>query len=112
MSGANGFDAKERDLLIETILCNFSVHLIVAAIPPQCPPRDGFEKVGEYNASLPTAVAKFKAAGKKISIVDMSAVLTTEELLPDGVHPNKRGMGKMAEVWFQGLRNVGFVVKK
>ncbi len=112
MSGANGFDAKERDLLIETVLDNFSGHLIVAAIPPQCLPRQGFEKVGEYNASLPVGVAKFKAAGKKISMVDMSAVLSTEDLLPDGVHPNKRGMEKMAEVWFQGLKNAGFVVKK
>jgi lysophospholipase L1-like esterase len=111
MSGANGFDAKERDLLIQTILDNFSGHLIVAAIPPQCPPRQGFEKVGEYNASLPATVTKFKAAGRKISMVDMSAALTVEDLTPDGVHPNQRGMEKMAEVWFQGLKNAGLVEK-
>ena len=106
MSGANGFDAKERDLLIETIVDNFSGHLIFATIPPQCPPRQGFEKVGEYNASLPATVAKLKAAGKKISMVDMSAALSVEDLTPDGVHPNKRGMEKMAEVWFEGLKTV------
>jgi lysophospholipase L1-like esterase len=109
MSGANGFDAKERDLLIQTILDNFSGHLIVATITPQCAPRAGCERVVDYNASLPAVVAKLKAAGKKTSMVDMSAVLTEKDLTADGVHPNAAGMAKMSDVWFQGLKNAGVI---
>ena len=105
MSGANGFDAKGRDLLIQTIVANFSGPLIVAAITPQCAPRAGCGKVVEYNASLPAVVANLKAAGKKISMVDMSAALTEKDLMPDGVHPNRQGMDKIADVWFQGLKD-------
>jgi len=106
MSGANGFDAKERDLLIQTILDNFNGRLIVAAITPQCAPRAGCERVGEYNASLPATVARLKAAGNKISMVDMSAALTETDLTADGVHPNAAGMEKMSDAWFAGLKNV------
>ena len=111
MAGANGFDAKERDVLIETILANSAAHLIVATITPQAAPRPGWEKVGEYNASLPATVAKLKAAGRKISLVDMAAALTAEDLMPDGVHPNQRGLAKMADVWFRGLKDAGYVGK-
>ena len=106
MSGANGLDAAARECLIRTILEHFSGWLLVATIPPQCPPRQGFEQVEAYNDLLPATVAKFTAAGKEISMVDMSAALTTEDLTPDGVHPNQRGMEKMAEAWWTALQPV------
>ena len=106
MSGSNGFDAAARDELIETVLTHLDGHLLVASIPPQCPPRPGYEQVEPYNASLTAAVARSAAAGKPFTQVDMHAALSTQDLLEDGVHPSAAGMEKMAEVWWQALQRV------
>jgi lysophospholipase L1-like esterase len=106
MSGANGFDAAARDRLIEMIIEHFDGQLLVATLPPQCPPRVGWEQVEAYNASLPAVVARLQAAGQRVHLVEMHAALASEDLLPDGVHPTARGMEKMAEVWRQGLQAV------
>ena len=45
-----------------------------------------------------------KAAGKRITRVDMHAAITTDDLLPDDVHPNQAGMEKMAAAWFTVLQ--------
>jgi len=104
MSGANGFDAPARDRLIRTIGDTSAAHLFVATILLQKAPRVGWEKVDAYNASLPAIVAAQKAAGKRITLVDMHAAITADDLLPDGVHPNQRGMDKMAVTWFAAFR--------
>lgn len=106
MSGANGFDDAARDKLIRHIGETSPVHLLVATILPQKAPRAGWEKVDAYNATLPAIVAAQKATGKSIDLVDMHAVITTDDLLPDGVHPNRSGMDKMAETWFAALKNL------
>ena len=103
MSGANGFDAPARDQLIRTIGETSTAHLFVATILPQKAPRTGREKVDAYNASLPAIVAAQKAAGKRITLLDMHAAITTDDLLPDGVHPNQVGMDKMAANWFSAI---------
>lgn len=103
MSGANGLDAAARDKLIRTIGDKSTAHLFVATILPQKAPRVGWEQVDAYNASLPAIVAAEQAAGKRITLVNMHAALTTDDLLPDGVHPNRVGMEKMADVWFKAL---------
>ena len=105
MTGANGFDAAARDRLIRTIGDTSAAHLFVATILPQKAPRAGWEKVDEYNASLPAIVASQKAAGKRITLVDMHGALTAEDLLPDGVHPSQEGMEKMAVTWFSALQS-------
>ena len=104
MSGANGFDAPARDTLIRTIGETSTAQLFVATILPQKAPRAGWEKVDAYNASLPAIVAAQKAAGKRITFVDMHAAITTDDLLPDGVHPNQAGMDKMAAAWFAAVQ--------
>ncbi len=103
MSGANGFDAPARDQLIRTLGETSTAHLFVATILPQKAPRADWEKVDAYNASLPAIVAAQKAAGKRITFVDMHAAITTGDLLPDGVHPNQMGMDKMAAKWFESI---------
>jgi lysophospholipase L1-like esterase len=103
MSGANGFDAPARDRLIRTIGGHSTAHLFIATILPQKAPRAGWEKVDAYNATLPAVVAAQKAAGKRITLVDMHAAITADDLLPDGVHPNQAGMDKMAATWFAAL---------
>ena len=103
MSGANGFDAAARDRLIRTIGEKSGAHLFVATILPQKAPRAGWENVDAYNASLPAVAAAQQAAGKRITLVDMHAALTADDLLPDGVHPNRAGMEKIAATWFAAL---------
>ncbi|NBV22660.1 MAG: hypothetical protein EBS05_12185 [Proteobacteria bacterium] len=104
LSGANGFDAPARDQLIRTINASSPAHLFVATILPQKAPRAGWDKVAAYNASFPAVVAAQKAAGHRITLVDLHAALTTDDLLPDGVHPNRVGMAKMADAWFAALQ--------
>jgi lysophospholipase L1-like esterase len=48
-------------------------------------------------------VAAQQAAGKRITLVDMHAALTPDDLLPDGVHPNRAGMEKIAATWFAAI---------
>jgi hypothetical protein len=104
MSGTNDLDAAARDRLIRTIGESSPAHLLVATILPQKAPRPGWQKVDAYNASLPALVAAQKAAGKRITLVDMHAAITTDDLLADDVHPNKTGMDKMAATWFAALK--------
>jgi lysophospholipase L1-like esterase len=103
MSGTNGFDAPARDKLIRTIGETSAAHLFVGTILPQRAPRPGWDKVDAYNASLPAIVAAQQAAGKRVTLVDMHAATTADDLLPDGVHPNKAGMDKMAAAWFAAI---------
>ncbi|MBF0244900.1 MAG: hypothetical protein HQL31_06465 [Planctomycetes bacterium] len=103
MSGANGFDAPARDRLIHTLMEHLAGHLFVATIPPQAPPRLGFEQVDDYNASLASVVTGWRASGRSIHRVDVNHALRVEDLTPDGVHPNAAGMEKISEVWWQAL---------
>src|SRR5690606_5256511 len=72
MSGANGFDPPPPDQLIRQIGRLSSAHLFVATILPQRLPRQGWEQVDEYNASLPLIVANQLAAGHRITLVEMN----------------------------------------
>ena len=103
MSGANGFDAKARDLLIRTICEHFTGELLVASITPQKAPRHGWEQVAAYNASLPSLVETLQKQGHRIRYVDMCAALTPGDISQDGVHPNTAGLEKIAETWFRAL---------
>lgn len=112
MSGANGFDAKARSLLIRTILEHLNGALLVASITPQKPPRKGWEQVLSYNASLPSEIAALRAAGAQIHYVDMYAALTPEDICDDGVHPAARGLRKMADTWFDALMAWGVEARR
>jgi len=103
MSGANGFNATARDLLIQTICNNFTGELFVASITPQKEPRVGWEQVPAYNASLPAVVETLKTQGHRIRFVDMYAALSNDDIMADGVHPTAVGLDKIAGSWFQAL---------
>jgi len=103
MSGANGFNATARDELIRTIGENSKAHLIVATILPQKAPRNGWEQVDNYNASLQSVVDSLQKVGTHITLVDMNAAISVDNLMPDGVHPDKFAMGKMADEWFKAV---------
>ena len=104
MSGANGFDAKERDLLIRTIVEHFKGELFVANITPQKNPRPGWDRVDAYNASLPGLVRSLKERGANIHFIDMNGALSADDLLADGVHPNASGNRKIAQTWLEALQ--------
>jgi hypothetical protein len=109
MSGANGFDAAARDELIHLIGANSPAHLFVATILPQRAPRVGWEKVDDYNSSLPTIVAAQQARGLRITMVDMHAAIAADDLLADGVHPNREGLAKIAAKWYAALKVATYV---
>jgi hypothetical protein len=109
MSGANGFDAAARDELVRLIGANSPAHLFVATILPQRAPRVGWEKVDDYNSSLPAIVAAQQARGLRITIVDMHAAIAADDLLADGVHPNREGLAKIAAKWYAALKVATYV---
>ena len=124
MSGTNGFDAAARDELIRVIGANSTAHLFVATILRQRPPgpdpliteerragmmqRAGWEKVDDYNASLPAIVERQRSEGHRITLVDLHRLVAFDELVADGVHPGFKGMAKMADGWYQALKAVGY----
>ena len=103
MSGANGFNAKERDKLVKTVCANFKGKLFVANITPQKEPRNGWKRVTKYNESLPALVKALKAEGNDIRFVNMFSALTEDDITKDGVHPNTSGLKKIAACWFEAM---------
>lgn len=81
----------------------------MATLPPQRPPRKGWEEVAPYNASLPSTVAASQAAGLRVTLVEMHRQIGADDLLPDGVHPNAEGMITMAGIWFEALQAEGYI---
>ena len=108
MSGTNGFDAAARDELIRQIGARTAAHLFVATLPPQRPPRAGWEQVDSYNASLAGIVATQCAAGHRVTLVDLNKAVSPDDLMPDGVHPGPDGLRKIADAWSQALQENGY----
>ncbi len=62
------------------------------------------QKIISYNSQIPGIVQNKVNEGKPVFAVDMYSALTTGDL-QDGVHPNRTGYDKMADVWFNAIRN-------
>jgi len=60
------------------------------------------ERIKDYNEAIPGLVAARRAAGKKIALVDMGA-LTSTDLDHDDLHPNDSGYAKMATAFHGGI---------
>lgn len=63
-----------------------------------------YQKVQSYNNQISEVVQNKVKQGKPIAIVDMYSVLTAADLA-DGIHPSKAGYDKMADVWYNTIRN-------
>jgi len=61
-------------------------------------------KVKDYNSKIPGIVQSKVSQGKPVYMVDMYSALTTADLA-DGVHPNRTGYDKMADVWYKAISN-------
>ena len=63
----------------------------------------------EFNAGLPSLVAKHSAAGRRIVLCDMRQKLPASSasalLTKDGVHPNEEGYKAIAATWFDAIRS-------
>jgi len=59
--------------------------------------------VNAYNSQIPGIVQQKANAGKPVYFVDMSSVTNND--LADGIHPNLNGYNKMADAWFNAIKN-------
>jgi lysophospholipase L1-like esterase len=73
--------------------------LYVATIIPL-----SFGSVTSFNLRIAEVVENKANGGKPVYLVEMYSALTTADLA-DGVHPNRAGYNKMADVWFRAIRN-------
>ena len=104
--GGTGFaaDAAGRldSLLSRLAAAAPKATVVLAAITPLG--DSGKEpQVQAYNALVPQVAAAHRRQGQNVLFVDMSAALTTGDLISDGVHPNTVGYDKMARVWYKAL---------
>lgn len=104
MSGSNGFDSAALNELIGAIVQHSHATLLVATIPPQRPPRAGWEKVADYNTALTWVIEARVKAGQRVGLVDINATLSAGDLLADGVHPNAHGLEVIASTWFRAIQ--------
>lgn len=77
--------------------------LYVATIVP-LNNTDWNQKVKTYNSQITTIIQNKASQGKPVYMVDMFSALTTADL-QDGVHPNRTGYDKMADVWYKAIKN-------
>ncbi|MEM1042878.1 MAG: GDSL-type esterase/lipase family protein [Bacteroidota bacterium] len=86
------------------------VYVIVAQIIPANPPAS--QQTRDYivalNRRIPAMVTRHQALGHRVTMVDMYTPMLAFPN-PDGIHPSLGGFQTMAEVWFEGLRAIGFL---
>ncbi|MBN2535039.1 MAG: hypothetical protein JXB88_19315 [Spirochaetales bacterium] len=62
------------------------------------------QNINNFNSQIPGIVQNKVNSGKPVYMVDMYSALTLSDL-QDGVHPNRTGYDKMADVWFNAIRD-------
>lgn len=60
--------------------------------------------VSAYNSKIPGIVQQKASAGKPVYFVDMFSAISDSDLA-DGIHPNATGYNKMADVWYNAIKN-------
>lgn len=61
-----------------------------------------YADVKSYNTQITQVVQNKANQGKSVYLTDMFSALTTADL-GDGVHPNRTGYDKMADVWYNAI---------
>ena len=61
-------------------------------------------RINAYNSQIPGIVQSRANAGKHVYMVSMGSLNTGD--LNDGLHPNDGGYQKMADVWYDGIKQV------
>lgn len=62
-------------------------------------------KIKKFNSALPAVIAQRRNAGHHVLLVDMSSI-DSSYLVSDGIHPSDFGYQKMANFWYQGIKNI------
>jgi len=89
--------------LIEQIFRDLpNVELLVTKLGPAVNSKTD-ANIQKINAVIPDIVRFEKAQGHQITMVDMSQVLTKQDLV-DGIHPTPHGYNKMAEQWARAIQ--------
>jgi hypothetical protein len=78
-------------------------HVVVASIPRMGGGQPS-QQILSYNAAIPGLVSAKAAEGRRISYVDVFAVIQVSDLHTDFVHLNPAGNRKLAEAWYAALR--------
>ncbi|MCX4993619.1 FG-GAP-like repeat-containing protein [Streptomyces sp. NBC_00568] len=87
--------------LIDRVLTNApeTTVLVATLIPAQ---KAGLQpRIDAFNAALPALVGSRQAQGKRVALVDMSSVTTSDLAQP--AHPNDTGYAKMGEAFYGAL---------
>ena len=63
-----------------------------------------YADVRNYNNQVAQVVQNKASQGKPVFVVDMYSAVTTSDLA-DGVHCNQNGYNKMADVWYNAIKN-------
>ncbi|KAJ1326286.1 acyl-CoA thioesterase I [Microdochium nivale] len=64
-------------------------------------------RVGVVNDGYRELVRSQRAAGNKVVLAEMNdgSYITREDLVEDGIHPNRNGYIKMAMIWYEAIFN-------
>ncbi len=87
-------DTRRRDVLTKAYAAKPNLHVLVAKIARMG--QGSQSEWASYNAKTDQLVADFKAAGRRISMVDLSGVLAASDLQGDGIHWTTQGHLKIA----------------
>ncbi len=77
--------------------------VFVSSIPPD-KNAERQELVDQYNALIPDIVESKRAEGKNVIFVDTHSSMNTEDL-EDDVHPTPTGNNKIANSWYEAIRD-------
>ena len=94
------------DQLVSRIVrFNPDIVVVVAQIIPANAPASPvtMDYIVRLNAEIPQMVARHRAHGEHVSMVDMYTPMLAHPN-PDGIHPDTAGYQVMAGVWFAGIR--------
>ena len=95
--------ASERlgNLIDQVLAASSGSVVLVANLPPSLDP--GIQaRIDQFNPQIPTLVSRRQQEGKKVLLVDVSAVSSAD--LADELHPNDNGYRKIASAFFGGIQ--------
>lgn len=93
------------DTIISRILRSTEKHLIVSSITPTpLPIANG--KIQALNGAIPAIVDSHKAKGRKISYVDINAMMGNDDISDDAYHPNADGYKKIANGFYTAITGI------
>ncbi|MCW1886667.1 GDSL-type esterase/lipase family protein [Luteolibacter flavescens] len=76
-------------------------NIIVTNLMERGEPENGWI-VAQFNPLVQGIVANHVAAGRKVHFLDMRSQVPLSDM-PDQLHPNATGLGKMANAWFETI---------